>query len=186
MDSTPNYGFVIPSIDGSDLMSPDLWRTPFGQVDTKVKQNSDAITLNNKAAKGIVTNGYAEITAISTAISTSTPTVVTGLSVTVALVAGRNYEIECMVQPTQSVITDRISVGLYQNGTLIWGSYSPGPTGAGFGVPIYINRKILNAAGASGQIFDFRLGRAAGTGTTACNASSVSPNYISVKDIGAP
>lgn len=36
-DTTPNYGFVIPSDGGTDLMDADLWRTPVGQIDTVVK-----------------------------------------------------------------------------------------------------------------------------------------------------
>lgn len=39
MDNTVNYGFVIPSADGSDLMAADLWRTPISQIDTRVKSN---------------------------------------------------------------------------------------------------------------------------------------------------
>ena len=41
--TTPNYGFVIPNEDGTDLMDADLWRTPIGQIDLKIKDRYDAL-----------------------------------------------------------------------------------------------------------------------------------------------
>jgi|SRR4030095_237248 len=43
MDTTPNYGFQIPSSDGSDLMAADLWRVPVTQIDTNNKSLADRV-----------------------------------------------------------------------------------------------------------------------------------------------
>ena len=43
MEKTLNYSFLIPGADGLDLVNPDLFRTPFGQIDTTLKAKYDEV-----------------------------------------------------------------------------------------------------------------------------------------------
>lgn len=60
MDTTPKYGFIIPSASDTDLMDSDLWRTPFQQVEDKISALSDTLTVGalTIAANWTLTTGY--------------------------------------------------------------------------------------------------------------------------------
>lgn len=188
-DTTPNYGWRIPKSDGTDYIVPDDVRLPITSIDAALKTTDNNIagnaTLIGKLPKGIVANGYAEI--VLPTASVSAITIMAGLQLSnITLVAGRNYELEAFLNVAQSVITDKIAMYLFQNGAQIQGAFCPQPNGVSTSTPFVMKKMIFNAGAASGQTFDVRLGRSGGTGVAQCVASTIAPNYIVLKDLGAP
>lgn len=134
-------------------------------------------------ALGTLTDGYAEKTSEQTGISDAD---ITGLTVTVSVVAGRRYKVTgyCSSIHTASVNLDVFELRIQEGGTVRQAASARVPATGGnvndFLAPLY----VFVAAATASRTFKLRLTRTSGTGTVVFAASATAPGFILVEDIG--
>lgn len=143
-------------------------------------------------SRGVVSGGYAQITANSTTNATTTALAVSGLSITVTLVAGRRYRLSGMLVPFSTVANDVAAVQLRDTATLLQGlDVDIQTTSRGYNGHISVVFTCVASGAVAGtslnagsHTFNAYIQRDSGTGTINLVAAATNPNYILLEDIG--
>lgn len=188
MDTTPNYGLVIPSADDTDLMDADLWRTPFTQVDTKLKALTDADTAASGRLNTLETYGRGEIAysqiVASTALNVQgVMTDVPGLSVVLPVqTVARKYKLSAGGIIAGSVANDRFVVFLLEGATTLKTYQSAQLVTAGSGYSFEFSVRLTPTLPT--HTYKLAIQRLAGTGNIDISAAASTPAFLLLEDIG--
>jgi hypothetical protein len=144
-------------------------------------------TVHGSYPRGMITGGYAEITANSNVDATGNTFDINGLSITCDYEADRWYLITCNLSgmrtnvandETQCLITDSANAQLAANSRNRLLVANSAQLGGSFH---YLYTPL---ADAPSKVFKIRMDRITGTGSVGVGASATSPSFIMAQDIG--
>ncbi len=123
--------------------------------------------------------GYAEITANQTGITTETN--VTSLSVTVTVNTSRRIQISCKAEMSSDTLGDTMQIAIKESATMLNRAIAQC---FGSGLALTLNTRAVVTPSAGSHTYNITAARASGSGNTLVAASSTSPAWILVEDIG--
>lgn len=131
-------------------------------------------------AQGALSGGYAQITANQAGITTAVD--ITGLTVTVTVLAGRRIQLTCYMNLIDTNATDSIAVFLMEGATQL--------AVCGVNAPVNIGQSALGnvmcvlTPSAAAHTYKVQVSRTAGAGSVTVSASATNPAFLLAEDIG--
>jgi len=166
--------------NGVYIYAEDDLLSPFSAFMNKGQQAASALAA--RAARGIMPNGYAAISADAGTVSSTTPIDVPGLSATVTTYANRMYRISADLNIQATVAGDRAGIFLKDGATTIVGG-GVYVSNSNVGNRAFISRIYAPSAGV--HTFGVLIARNSGTGNVAVDGGGGNPCYLLVEDIGS-
>jgi hypothetical protein len=188
VDAGGNNDWIVSVVVGTAAASPAVPAVPAGRVALAnvlvpggvVNLNTATVTDRRPLGPGAPPL-YAEVTSVQGGIG-GTVVDLTGLTLTFYCPGNRRYRISGQGAVQSSAAGDYVRMDV-TDGTgattyTTFQSYMPGTAAVG------MNTMSVEVPAAGLVTFKLRLVRAAGTGTVSFNASTVSPGFIMVEDLG--
>lgn len=137
-------------------------------------------------ARGVLSGGYAEVTASQTGLTTTAD--LTSLSVTVTVGTSRRIKITGYVSDWQrtagGAIGDRISLDIEEGGTRLSRAFINWETAAGSAFGNFSEVIVYLTPSAGSHTYNLQYSRVGGTATISMRAASGEPAFIAVEDVG--